>query len=211
MTWRVLHCAAVSLAIPLSDGHAQGLVNPDSMGTIAGQVIDAASGRPLSLAAVSMSEAEKRIITGLNGSFALRVAAPGRYALEVRKLGYEPRTTAEIVVAAGQTTRITIELTATAFRLAEVTVVPGSFSFLDAGLASQQTISREAIQSAPFGEDLFRAMHRVPGLTSGDYGAQFSIRGGRQDETLINLDGLEIFEPFHLKDFNEGALSIFRC
>lgn len=209
MSWRVLHCAAVSLAIPLSAGRAQRAVSSDSLGTISGQVIDAASRRPLSLAAVSISDGEQRVISGLNGSFAIRVAAPGRYSLSVRKLGYEPRTTAGIVVAAGQTTRVTVELTAAVFRLSEVTVVPGSFSFLDAGLASQQTISREAIQSAPFGEDLFRAMHRVPGLTSGDYGAQFSIRGGRQDETLINLDGLEIHEPFHLKDFNEGALSIF--
>jgi hypothetical protein len=92
--------------------------------------------------------------------------------------------------------------------LAEVTVTPGSFAFLDAGPAMHLTRSRADIETAPFGEDLFRALNRLPGLTSGDYGAHFSIRGGRHDETLFLLDGLEIYEPFHLKDFNEGALSI---
>jgi hypothetical protein len=94
------------------------------------------------------------------------------------------------------------------FRLADVTVTPGSFSFLNAGPAMRLTLNRAEIEAAPFGEDLFRAMNRLPGLTSGDYSAQFSIRGGRQDETLILFDGLEIYEPFHLKDFAEGALSI---
>ena len=94
------------------------------------------------------------------------------------------------------------------FRLAEVTVAPGSFTFLDAGPAGRQSLTRAQIEAAPFGEDVFRALTRLPGLSSGDYGAHFSIRGGRADETLILLDGLELYEPFHLKDFNDGALSI---
>ncbi|MDA0334398.1 MAG: hypothetical protein O2782_04460 [bacterium] len=37
-------------------------------------------------------------------------------------------------------------------------------------------------------------------------GARFGIRGGRDDETLILIDGLEVCEPYHMKDFNEGAI-----
>ena len=179
-----------------------------STGAIVGDVVDAASGKPLSLAQVTLRGTTLRTSTGLSGGFALRSVTPGRYVLEARRIGYEPLVRDDITVGAGERVRLTLSMTPVAFRLAEVTVVPGSFSFLETGPATRQTISRVDIETAPFGEDLFRAMNRVPGLASGDYGAQFSIRGGRHDETLILLDGLEIYEPFHLKDFNEGALSI---
>ena len=70
-------------------------------------------------------------------------------------------------------------------------------------------MSRADIDAVPqFAEDIFRVVNRLPGLTSGDFTSRFSIRGGRPDETFIRIDGLEIYEPYHLKDFNDGAISI---
>ena len=148
-----------------------------------------------------------RASTGVGGSFVLPVS-PGRYRIEARRIGYEPLVREGVTVGAGERVLLSLALQPAPFRLAAVTVTPGSFSFLEAGPASSQVRSRADLEAAPFGEDLFRAMNRLPGLSSGDYGAHFSIRGGRHDETLILLDGLEIYEPYHLKDFNEGALSI---
>lgn len=177
-------------------------------GTIAGEIVDSTSRRPVPLATVMVRGTVIRATTDLNGRFTLRALPPGTYTLDVRRIGYEPLERAGVVLGAGQTVRIPLVVSAAPFRLSEVTVAPGSFSFLESGPSLRQTVSRREIEEAPFGEDLFRAMNRLPGLSSGDYGAHFSIRGGRHDETLILLDGLEIYEPFHLKDFNEGALSI---
>ena len=176
--------------------------------TIVGEVLDSASRKPVPQARVILPGTNLRTTTDLTGHFVLRRVPAGRYTVGARRIGYQPADRAEISVTSGERLSLTIFMQPAPFRLAEVTVTPGTFSFLDAGPALRQTITRAEIETAPFGEDLFRAMNRLPGLSSGDYGAQFSIRGGRQDETLILLDGLEVYEPFHLKDFAEGALSI---
>ena len=176
---------------------------------LAGEVVDAGTGKPIPLSAITLIGTGRNAISDLRGRFAFRLLPPGQYTIRARRIGFLPTSLGDLRVTGDSTPFVRIALVPAAFQLAAVTVAPGSFAFADAGPAARQTMTRADIETAPFGEDLFRALTRLPGLSSGDYGASFSIRGGRQDETLILLDGLEIYEPFHLKDFNEGALSIF--
>lgn len=187
----------------------------DTTGSIvvSGEVFDSATGKPISLAGITLINAvvgkPLHAISDIRGRFTIRALQPGRFTIRARRLGYQPRTITDVSVTRDSTRFVRLSLIPAAFQLAAITVSPGAFAFADAGPAARQTLTRADIETAPFGEDLFRALTRLPGLSSGDYGASFSIRGGRQDETLILLDGLEVYEPFHLKDFNEGALSIF--
>lgn len=57
------------------------------------------------------------------------------------------------------------------------------------------------------GNDPFRAVGLLPGTASAEASSQFHIRGGRDDEVLVVLDGLELFSPYHLQEF-DSALSI---
>ncbi len=57
------------------------------------------------------------------------------------------------------------------------------------------------------GNDAFRAVSLLPGTASSEASSQVHIRGGRDDEVLVVLDGLELFAPYHLQEF-DSALSI---
>lgn len=92
--------------------------------------------------------------------------------------------------------------------LEKVVVTPGTFGLLAPARGAAQTLGREEIVTRPqLGEDLFRSIARLPGLSSGEFGAGFHVRGAELDQLHVSLDGLELFEPFHMKDF-DNALSI---
>lgn len=68
---------------------------------------------------------------------------------------------------------------------------------------STLTLRKEDLLALPHvGDDVFRSLSILPGASSTDASARLSVRGGREDELLVLLDGVEIFEPYHLKDFN---------
>ena len=192
--------------LPLSAG-AQ-VTNPPSGVAIHGRIVDSDSRAPIDLVEVVIVGASRPVYTDEKGRFVFDGIAPGTYTLSATRLGFAPFRR-QLIVVAGQAQSLDVQLIRNAVPLEEVTVTPGTFSFMGQGTATHQTMSREDIKSVPMlGEDIFRAVNRLPGLVSNDYAAHFGIRGGLHSETLILLDGLQLFEPYHLKDFNEGAISI---
>ena len=177
--------------------------------TIQGRILEDVSQSPVSLAVVTLRGTTLRASTDLGGRFEIRSVPPGIFTLEAHRIGYKPLVFEGIRFDGDTTVVLALTMTPLPLQLSTVTVTPGSFSFMKSSPAYRQTMSRAEIEAAPqFGEDIFRAVNRLPGLSSGDYSAHFSIRGGRHDETLIQLDGLELYEPYHMKDFNEGAISV---
>ena len=47
--------------------------------------------------------------------------------------------------------------------------------------------------------------HRLPGTASGGVSSRAHIRGGEVNEVLFLFDGLRLYEPYHLKDFQAIA------
>ena len=91
--------------------------------------------------------------------------------------------------------------------LDEIVVTPGKFT-VQSGTEASLSLSKEVIDLLPLiDNDLFRAAHIFPGVTSNDFSARFNLRGGEKDEIVVRLDGMELFEPYHLQDFG-GAISI---
>jgi hypothetical protein len=169
---------------------------PTQGSSVTGQVLDAGTKAPVSQAEVTLSGAGLKATTDHDGRFTLLDVPPGTYSLAVTRVGYVAAQRDGVRVTPGATVTVAIDIPRLVTLLETVTVTPGAFSFMDTGSGTRQTMSREDIESVPqLGEDIFRAVNRLPGLSSGDYSAHFSIRGGRHDETLIQLDGLELCEP----------------
>ncbi|NND59868.1 MAG: TonB-dependent receptor plug domain-containing protein, partial [Gammaproteobacteria bacterium] len=51
------------------------------------------------------------------------------------------------------------------------------------------------------GREPLKTLARLPGMASSGLSSKQNVRGGEQDEMLLVFDGLPLFEPFHLKDF----------
>lgn len=53
-----------------------------------------------------------------------------------------------------------------------------------------------------FADDALKAVHRLPGAASNGLSGLAHIRGGEENETQVILDGLSLYEPFHLRLLN---------
>jgi outer membrane receptor protein involved in Fe transport len=90
----------------------------------------------------------------------------------------------------------------------EIVVFPSRLSLLHEEPDAPFSLTREELEDLPhLGGDAFRAVSLFPGTTANDVTARFSVHGGRRDEVRIVLDGQELYDAFHLQDYDH-ALSI---
>lgn len=92
--------------------------------------------------------------------------------------------------------------------LSQVVVTPSKFGVAEERTNVGATLTSAELETLPqIGDDLFRSIARLPGLAADDFSARFWVRGAPNGQLLARLDGVDLVEPFHLKDV-DGALSI---
>ncbi len=178
----------------------------DPAGTIRGRVVDQA-GRPMASATVLIVDADLAVLTGNDGSYSLEGVGEGTYSVEARVAGFTIDTREQVTVASGETVDLDFRLVALEVPLKEI-VVTSSVTILQEQPVASVALDREQITELPhFGDDPYRAIAVLPGVSGGDISAKFNVRGGFYTELLVRIDDMELFEPFHLKDF-QGVFSI---
>lgn len=176
---------------------------------LAGEVRARGANVPLGGVALALEGTAREAVTGADGRFAFAEVEPGLHALEARRPGFVVERFAGVVARPGETTRLLLLLQPAPFAGEEIEVHPSRATLLAAEPVAPVELARDEIAALPhLGDDLLRALELLPGVASNDLTAQFHVRGGRRDEVLLLLDGQEIYEGFHLKDF-DGALSLF--
>lgn len=164
-------------------------------------------GAPIENARVDLVGTRFAAYTRKDGTFSLGQIPAGSYTLRASQIGTRPDVRAGFSVPSDRTST-ELTLAPVPIPLAEMVVSPAYYGLMQTGLASPRVLDRVQLQTTPqIGEDIYRAMSRLPGVAADDYSAKFSVRGASGDEMYVTLDGLPLIEPFHLRDIG-NALSI---
>lgn len=177
---------------------------------LSGTVRSRGDGLPLAGVLLEVVETGERTTSAADGSFQLPLPGAGPYSVDVRRRGFVIEHLAGLGPNSngGASSDLEVLLDPAPLTEEEVLVTPSRVSLLRDQPASPLALSRGEILALPhLGNDLFRALSLLPGVTGNDVSAEFHVRGGRSDETQVLLDGQELYEAFHLKDF-DNALSI---
>ncbi len=169
-----------------------------------GRILDAETRTTLPGATVLILQDGVRItgqITDGSGAFRFSRLPAGRYALESSFVGYEVRRDSVEVPASGP-----LELTLHPARtMLEEIVVASQRGDTDRYAAGLEVIKPSDLARIPMPDvtyDLAGYLLTLPGVVStGDRGGQLFVRGGTPTQNLVLLDGMRIFQPFHVVGF----------
>lgn len=173
-------------------------------GAIVVTVSSAASAELLSAATVQLDAAAPQPIEG--GRAELGGVSAGRHVVVVRAAGYLP-VRMLVDVAGGATATVGAALLESVPKLDEVVVTASRYDLSDEVRSSAAYFTRDEIETlADLGDDTARVARRLPGIAANEFSARSHVRGGVADEMIVMLDGIELIEPFHLRDY-QGVFS----
>jgi hypothetical protein len=202
--WRV----GMGVALALLGWTGTGLAQD---GMIVGEV-RTEDGLAVPVAEVSLESGDEvvaRTVSDAGGVFRFVGLQPGPYRVRARALGYGERAEA-VAVGPGTIERVELRLEAAAVRLGTVRVEGRRerARFEEEAGATVIELARSDVERLPglAESDVLRAVEVLPGVIStSDFSASFNVRGGAADQNLILLDGIPIYNPFHLG----GVFSVF--
>ncbi len=170
-------------------------------GRITGRVLDAASGAGLSDAGVQIVGTPQGTMSGVEGRFTLGNVAPGTVTIQVRRIGYAPKTITGLFLDAGKTlVQDVVLVQATVQLTAQVVTADAERGSVNEALDAQKnsvnvvsSITAEQIAKGPDG-DAAQAIGRVSGVSVQD-GKYVFVRGLGDRYTQTSLNGARIPSP----------------
>ena len=175
--------------------------------TLNGFVYDATDRQPIELVNVVVRDAAgevKGAVTNRDGLYILTRLSPGTYVFTASFVGY---TTAQdtLQLETGEILTHNVSLVPGEAGLDEVVVQTERESGAARITAGQQTVRPADIELIPAPDvtgDLASYLNTLPGVIStGDRGGQLFIRGGEPSQNLMQLDGMMLYQPFHILGF----------
>ena len=182
------------------------------LSSISGFVRDDTSGEPISYANVFLSNSTLGAATNQDGYFVISNIPVGKYEVNATMIGYGIFKQ-NIELFESQPVRLDIRLNEEIIQTTEVLVTAERQKFERSMESSQISLDIREINSAPafIEPDVFRTLQMLPGVqTTSDFSSALYVRGSTPDQNLIMLDGIAVYNPYHLggifSTFNTDAI-----
>lgn len=181
--------------------------------TLYGFVRDSASGEPLAFASVYLSDRSAGTASERNGYYILSGLPAGRVTITWSLVGHRD-VEREFTLAENASVRADVRLAVEAIPVSGVTASAARERFrreVDIGV---RRLELPELKIAPgmIEQDLFKSLQSLPGvLAVSDFSSALYVRGGSPDQNLVLLDGVTVYNPYHLgglfSTFNMDALA----
>lgn len=182
------------------------LNEPFENARLSGRVTDSETGNPLQGATIYIVELRRGTSTDSDGFFTLTLPT-GEYTLRIQFLGME---TLVEEITLNENIWLDLELTEQDTDLDEIVVEGVGFGDnIRGAVTGVEVVSISDLTQLPqfMGEiDIVQSLTALPGVqTVGEGASGFNVRGGREDQNLVLMDGAPIFNSSHVL----GLFSVF--
>ena len=173
---------------------------------VRGFVTDSTDGKPLQGVNVVLLDGAELVsgaVTDGDGHFLISNARAGSFLLQISFIGYQT-ITQEINLARGSfdTYRFVLGPSSTEFDELVVEADRTGGAIVNAGLQTIVPADIERIPVPGVSGDLISVLQSTPSVvSSGDRGGQLFIRGGEPTQNLVLIDGIQLYQPFHILGF----------
>ncbi len=178
-------------------------------GKISGTVVDVDTGDPIIGANIELEGTTQGAATDIDGYFMIVNVQPGRYDVSVSSIGYVPMIQQSVLVQSDLNTKLEFNIEATVLEAAEaVTVVYIKPKVVLDETGMTRTMNSEDL-SRMVVNNLTDVISRQTGFTI-DAEGNIHARGGRSEETMFMVDGMDIRDPLvgTQIDFDLNAMNI---
>ncbi|HET9438828.1 MAG TPA: carboxypeptidase regulatory-like domain-containing protein, partial [Longimicrobiales bacterium] len=169
--------------------------------------VTGANAEPVQGAAISVVRSADQTLlrvlgTDPQGAAIFAGLAAGAYAVRAEMIGFES-VEAQVVLSGDTLTNLFLRLIPQPVIIDPVTArgERARSRFEEEAGATVRELTRAELKLIPglAEADVMRAVEALPGVVStSDFSSAFNVRGGSADQNLILLDGIPIYNPFHL-------------
>lgn len=170
---------------------------------VKGKVVDAVTNQSLLFASVVVAGSNRGTVTNENGDFEITISDE-KTTLLISCAGYK----AETLNVTKSDSLLAVKLVPVDYLLQEVVVYAGTKK--TNGISSAKIENEQVKDLAGMTKDPLRSVQLLPGVSvDNEASNKMNVRGGTSDENLILVNGVEVYDPDHLRELSGVSISIF--